>query len=182
MKNWRAKVDKAREKSQKNDGAGDAKKKIAEQEAEWDTIARWLADQAQPKRDRDAKLESKGRELFMDTCATCHSFQGEGAKNAPDLTDYGSDKWLRGMIMDPAHASRYGKNNEMTAFRNREGPGAELLLREFLELQEKNDVKVHIAELSNLDRELIIRWLTRDDRVIFGGKSIAAVPKEPRTK
>jgi ubiquinol-cytochrome c reductase cytochrome b subunit len=175
MKNWRAKVNKTREKWLKTDGPEEAKKKIAEQEAEWDTIAHWLADQAKPKQERDRILEAKGRELFTDTCATCHSFQGEGGKNAPDLTDYGSQKWLRGMILDPAAPSRYGKHNEMTAFRNNEGPGAEVLLQEFLELQEKNDVKAHIADLSDVDRELIIRWLTHDDRVIFGGKSVAAV-------
>jgi hypothetical protein len=115
--------------------------------------------------------------LFLDTCASCHSFQGEGGKTAPDFTDYGSAKWIRGMVMDPAHPSRYGKNNEMTAFRNGEGPGADVVLREFLELHEKDGTNVNVVELSDTDRELIIRWMTRDDRAIFGGKTIAGPPK-----
>ncbi len=177
MKIWHAKIEKAREKWQKNDGPEAAAKKIKEEDADFDTIAKWLSDQAKPKKDRDAKLDSRGKDLFMDNCASCHSFQGEGGKAAPDFTDYGSDTWIRGMIMDPAHPERHGKKNEMTAFRNGTGPGADELRKEFLDLQAKNDTKVNIADMSDIDRELIIRWLTNDDRVVFGGKTIAAPPK-----
>ena len=38
-------------------------------------------------------------------------------------------------------------------------------------------VVVAETELSDVDRELIIRWMTRDYRAIFGGKTIAAPPK-----
>ena len=169
----RAKIDKARDKWRKNDGADEAKKKIAEQEADFTTIAKWLAEQSKSKSHRDAALETKGKDLFTDTCATCHSLQGEGGKTGPELTDYGSANWIRGMVMDPASPERYKNNNAMTAFRNSAGPGADVLLKEFRELHEKNDPKINISELSDIDRELIIRWLTGDDRVVFGGKSIA---------
>jgi hypothetical protein len=109
--------------------------------------------------------------LFMESCASCHSFQGAGGKNAPDLTDYGSQEWIRGMIINPSHSSRYGKKNEMTSFHG-EGLGEDILLREFLELQENNDAKANLKELSASDREIIIRWLTRDYRVVFGGKDV----------
>jgi ubiquinol-cytochrome c reductase cytochrome b subunit len=177
MKNWRAKVDRTREKWKKSEGADKAAAKIADQERDFDAIAKWLADQSKPKRSRDSTLESKGKELFLDTCGSCHSFQGDGGKTAPDFTDYGSDKWIRGTVMDPAHTSRYGKNNEMTAFRDSAGPGADVLLKEFMELHDKEGTSVNVVDLSDTDRELIIRWLTRDYRVIFGGKAIAGPPK-----
>jgi ubiquinol-cytochrome c reductase cytochrome b subunit len=177
MKNWRAKVDKNRDKWKKKDGLEAAEKRIADENADFDAIATWLADQAKPKKDRDARMEVKGRELFDGTCASCHSFQGEGGKIAPDMADYGSDLWIRGMIMNPAHPSRYGKKNEMPAFRNSAGPGADLVLKEFGELQTKNEALPNIVELSDTDRELIVRWLTHDYRAIFGGKVIAGAPR-----
>jgi ubiquinol-cytochrome c reductase cytochrome b subunit len=188
MKNWRAKIDKNREKWKKRDPAS-AETKIATENGEFDTIAKWLAGQAKPKKDRDAALETRGRELFDSTCASCHKFrdmskepkskeeiesaEAEDTKVAPNLWDYGSAQWIRGMIMNPAHPSLYGKNNEMPAFRNSSGPGAELLLKEFRELQNKNGALPNVNDLSDTDRELIVRWLTRDYRVIFGGKVIA---------
>jgi hypothetical protein len=33
------------------------------------------------------------------------------------------------------------------------------------------------AQLDDVERELIIRWLLKDDRVVFGGKPIAGAPK-----
>ncbi len=169
MKKWRAKVDKAREKLKKPGQEAKAQEWIASEEKEFDKIANWLASPDKP--------EGPGKLLFTETCASCHSFQGEGGKNAPDMTAYGSASWIRGMIMDPAHPSRYGKNNEMPAFRNMDGPGSEFFIKELQERNEKNDVKVTSMELSDIDRELIIRWMTHDDRVVFGGKTIAAPPK-----
>jgi len=171
MKNWRAKVDKNREKWKKNDGPEAAGKKIAEEEADFDTIAKWLADQSKPKNKRATELEVKGRDLFAETCATCHTFKGEGGKNAPDLTDYGSQQWIRGMIINPSDPSRYGKKNEMTSFHG-EGLGSDLLIGEFLDLQENKEAKANLKELNAGDREIIIRWLTRDYRVVFGGQGV----------
>ncbi len=173
MKNWRAKVDKTCAKWRKQDSAEEANKKITEQDADFATIAKWLAQQATPKAQRDIALDKKGRDLFDDNCANCHAFGGDADKTAPDLANYASATWLRGMIMDPASLSLHGKNNEMTAFRETSGPAGDLLLKEFLDLHKKNDTKVNVADLSALDRELIIRWLTGDDRVVFGGKMIA---------
>jgi len=178
MKNWRAKVDKTREKWKKNDGPAEADKKIAEQEAAFDTIARWLADQSRPKKQRDLQLEVKGKDLFADHCASCHSIHGEGGNIGPDFTDYGSENWIRALVMDPANPSRYGKNNQMPAFRIGAGPGADILRQEFLQRHEKNDIKINVTDLSDIDRELIIRWLTHDDRVVFGGKTVTGPLKE----
>ena len=43
--------------------------------------------------------------------------------------------------------------------------------------KEKGAGKLDIIELSDIDREVIIRWLTRDYRVVFGGKVISGPPR-----
>lgn len=52
-------------------------------------------------------------------CLYCHSFKGKGQMLAPDLTDYGSDNWLKEFIRDPASLRFYGKQNKMPIFRNK---------------------------------------------------------------
>ena len=70
----------------------------------------------------------------------------------------------------------------MPSFRDFEGPGGELRKLEFDELYNKKaeDAPVRQAlQLSDVDRELIVRWLTRDYRAVFGGSEISgAVHKE----
>ena len=180
MKNWRARLNKTREKMMKKLGPEEGKNAIAQEEADFNLIAAFLADQAKPKKERQFKDEKKVADLtglFLDHCGSCHTLGKEGNKIGPDLTDYASEGWIRGMIMDPGHPTRYGKNNEMPAFRSQDGPGGDILIKQFLELNEKNETKVSIMDLTAFDRELIIRWMTRDYRVIFGGKTIGAVPK-----
>jgi hypothetical protein len=94
---------------------------------------------------------------------------------APDLTDYGSPQWIRGMIMRPGHKSRYGVDNLMPAFRPVDGVGVELGLLEFRETNEKTPDNM-IQELSDVDREMIIRWILRDYRPIYGGAAISKGP------
>ena len=166
MKKWRKGIEKGR-KGMKNGN-------IAQEEADFDTIAEWLADQAKPKEKRDEHLKEKGRALFIENCATCHGFEKEGAGTAPDFTGYGSPEWLRFMIMSPGSKLRHGEKNAMPAFRNLDGPGAEVYKQEFLETSGKDAKLIH---LSDLDRELIIRLVTRDHRVVFGGHAIAGPPK-----
>lgn len=52
-------------------------------------------------------------------CLYCHSFNGKGQMLAPDLTDYGSDNWLKEFIKDPASLRFYGKQNKMTVFKDK---------------------------------------------------------------
>ena len=119
-------------------------------------------------------MKAKGRQPFIDTCAACHHFESDGGDEAPDLTGYGSPEWLRFMIMSPGSKLRHGEKNEMPAFRNLDGPGAEVYKQEFLETSGKDAKLIH---LSDLDRELIIRLVARDHRVVFGGHAIAGPPK-----
>ena len=70
----------------------------------------------------------------------------------------------------------YGKRNLMPAFRPQDGPGDEVSLLEFFDAN-PDFPRDKMLSLSNIDRELIIRWMTRDERVVFGGRPIAAPPK-----
>jgi ubiquinol-cytochrome c reductase cytochrome b subunit len=165
MKRWRAGVDRGRKKMESAD--------IAAQNQAFATIAEWLADQANPKEKRNAELNERGLKLFEEhECSTCHSFETIGKETviAPDLTGYGSQDWIRLMLMSPGSKLRHGDKNEMPAFRNLDGPGAEVYKQEFLESSGKDAKLIH---LSDVDRELIIRFVTRDHRVVFGGRTIS---------
>ena len=103
-------------------------------------------------------------------CTECHTYEGEGGGTAPDMTDYGSADWIRGMIMAPQHKSRYGKDNAMPLFRNLDGPAASIT-REGL-----GDHLSNTIHISDVERELIIRWMVKDYRVVFGGETISGPP------
>jgi ubiquinol-cytochrome c reductase cytochrome b subunit len=63
-----------------------------------------------------------GDELFHNTCTVCHQGAGDlsetdpSARDAPDLTGWGSRAWIRGQIVAPAYPTRYGTHNEMPSF------------------------------------------------------------------
>ena len=48
------------------------------------------------------------------------------------------------------------------------------------ELKKEIDAATRVIHLSDIDRELIIRWLLRDYRVVFGGEPISADDKISR--
>jgi quinol-cytochrome oxidoreductase complex cytochrome b subunit/mono/diheme cytochrome c family protein len=169
MKLWKKGILRVRKKM--------SKEEVAEEEATFDLIAKWLAQQAKPKEERDDKLEKIGFDAFEENCSSCHTFKGKGAGTAPDFTDYASPEWIRLMIMSPAHKLRHAAKNEMPAFRNLDGPGAEVHLQEFLAAN-PDFPRDKVLRLSDFDRELIIRFMTRDQRVVFGGRTVAAPPKK----
>jgi mono/diheme cytochrome c family protein len=165
-------------------------------------LARWLA--AHPRAtspERDEAWFKEGLEKFKSRdCTTCHAYEGKGSRKGPDLTGYGSADWLRVMIMAPYSRSRYGANNAMPAFRPFEGQledPANTLLRTEIENSRQvmldavrgmgkraEDEKARIRKahskvipLSDFERELIIRWVLQDYRVVFGGQPIGAAPK-----
>ncbi len=186
MQNWKAGVLRKREKKKLSD------KEITEQEAEFVEIAKWLADQANPVDKRDKKLEERAQPLFENHCSSCHRVGDTGGEDAPELTNYGSQEWIRGMIMAPGHASRYGRNYQretpegekapniglMPAFRpdKTSGPGADIGWEEFL-VANPGIPPIQVLPLSDIERELIIRFMKRDDRVVFGGTPIAGVKR-----
>jgi quinol-cytochrome oxidoreductase complex cytochrome b subunit/mono/diheme cytochrome c family protein len=187
MKVWREEIDAARIADQLNEA------EKFEQEKEFTLIAKWLADQAKPRKDRDPQLATAGQQAFFNPksfnpsnkCSGCHTiekkeegadgkpvYEKRGGKTGPDLTNYGSAEWIRAMIMSPGHKSRYGKNNRMPTFRNMDGPGSEVFLREFRETHKDTEENT-IQHLSDVEREMIIRWILRDYRPVYGGTTIA---------
>lgn len=177
MIKWRKRIEEDRDDWKIQDKAG-AAKKIAAQDAELDKVARFLAEQAKPKDKRDKTVIEQGSKIFFAKqsdlrCKSCHSIGDDGGSQGPDFTDYGSQEWIRMMIMSPGHAKRYGEKNTMPAFRNLDGPGSEVHEAMFRDI----DPKGVVINMSDIDREMIIRWMTRDYRVIFGGKTISGAPK-----
>ncbi len=93
---------------------------------------------------RDRERIAAGTKLIKDDsrCAQCHVFYDAGAAgSAPDLTGYGSRKWLVAFISNPAAERFYGQNNDrMPAFadhppgspQNELGPQAIELLADWL--------------------------------------------------
>jgi ubiquinol-cytochrome c reductase cytochrome b subunit len=151
---------------------GEDADKVAQFERELDVIAAWLATKPRGiPEETDQSEHGVGFRAFEQLCFQCHTYEGEGGgdTDAPDFTGYGSIEWLRLMLMAPDHVSRYGSRNGMPAFRNLEGAGAEVTKLEFAE----RSPKTKLQHLSDIDRELILRWLTGDDRVIFGGTPIS---------
>jgi ubiquinol-cytochrome c reductase cytochrome b subunit len=191
MNNW---VESTRSRARK-DG------KEAELEKEFDEISNWLA--SHPGRDSAAEKVpefSRGLQPFKKSCLRCHSFKNEGGDSippGPDFTGYGDAGWVRLMLLSPSHALRYGIRNRMPAFRDLEGPMAEINQLELKQSRdhfrksagedppeaEKKELEENIAEatkviqLSDIERELIIRFLLKDDRVVFGGEPISGPAK-----
>ncbi|HEV3204451.1 MAG TPA: c-type cytochrome, partial [Gemmataceae bacterium] len=170
-------------------------------EGDFEKIADWLGehprDDTPPNNDKKTDWEA-GRQLFDNRCNECHSYKGNGGTSTskgPDFTGYGDADWIRIMVMSPACNLRYAAKNKMPAFRDLEGitgPLAreelnqtkEILLKEIpgdgSDAEEKRkgvEEATKVAQLSDIERELIIRWLIKDYRVVFGGEPISGPPK-----
>jgi ubiquinol-cytochrome c reductase cytochrome b subunit len=69
---------------------------------------------------RDAALIEQGRAAIQNDlrCTDCHQFHKKDEDaTAPDLTGYGSRRWLNSFINNPAHGDFYGEHNDrMQAF------------------------------------------------------------------
>ena len=64
---------------------------------------------------RDAVIITEGKTLLSEglSCTDCHQFHKKDEEaTAPDLTGYGSRKWLINFITNPAHPDFYGERNE----------------------------------------------------------------------
>jgi ubiquinol-cytochrome c reductase cytochrome b subunit len=188
MRNW---VKRTRAKAKKD-------KSEKELDADFELVATWLGEHPRgpvPKQGEKGKF-ADGFRVFENHCMQCHTYRDSGGGNpkGPDFTGYGDADWIRLMVMAPSHNLRYGGRNTMPAFRDLEGPAAEvtrqelqqtreLLLKEIADtdgqLEKKKDIEqaCKLAHLSDIDRELIIRWLVKDYRVVFGGEPITAPAK-----
>lgn len=52
-----------------------------------------------------------GRKVFAANCMNCHALNGLGGKEAPDLTGYFSEKWLKEFLRDPQSPQFYGRTS-----------------------------------------------------------------------
>jgi len=173
MAKWRQEVDDQPEPADKEKEKYDDKSLKA--------VAGFLAEQAKPKDKRDEKKWAEGEAAFFsrkndNRCSGCHKLGKGTSTTGPDLTDYGSAEWLRGIIMNPGHKSRYkgayaseeARPKLMPAFRNQDGPAAKIALQEFQE-SFKN---IPTSPLTDIDRELIIRYMLHDPRPVYGGSPV----------
>ncbi len=83
--------------------------------ADFDAVAAFLA-QGSPKPSTEEvassgvhSLVGRGKEVFMNVCNECHSYDGQrmGTTRAPEMLGYGSVEWIEVMIAEPDHDSRY---------------------------------------------------------------------------
>ncbi|HEV3143287.1 MAG TPA: cytochrome b N-terminal domain-containing protein [Gemmataceae bacterium] len=132
-----------------------------------------------PSSSTTSELE-RGFHAFKTNCAKCHNIDKlaeDGDGSGPNLTGYGDAGWIRGMIISP-HL-RFFDTNRMPAFRDLEGLTGAQTKEEFaLAGKDLPEEAKKLMQLSDLDRELIVRWLTKDYRVVFGGQPISGVPKK----
>jgi ubiquinol-cytochrome c reductase cytochrome b subunit len=172
----------------------------AGEEKEWELAAAWLGThpRAPVPQEDDPSPFAQGYRAFEKHCGSCHTYQGTGggSTQGPDFTGYGDAEWLRMMIMAPNHPLRYGDRNRntMPLFRDLEGPTAEVTRQEVNNLRDllakkiedddpqapklKNELaeSTRLVHLSDIDRELLIRWLLKDYRAVFGGEPVTGPP------
>jgi len=105
---------------------------------ELDNIVEFMVAQSGQKLEPalDKKKVDAGRALFLDgrddvsACSDCHALTetkpdssvdelSSGDGTAPNLTGYGSDRWLKSFISDPGTEENYGKRNRMPGFGER---------------------------------------------------------------
>lgn len=61
-----------------------------------------------------------GRKAFeMEGCDNCHSLTGDEASGAPTLQGYASDRWIKGLLMDPDGEHFFGEDNDMPSYRGK---------------------------------------------------------------
>lgn len=145
--------------------------------------------------------EKEGFKLFKEKyeCVSCHGYAGvNNAGTAPDMTGYASAPWLHKMIRSPGHPEMYAGRNFLEVDKNGKKISKNLM-PSFLpagntlaDLQRKDyqfflikTLEIHnvdFADLSDLHRELIVRGLTGDYRLVFGGQEITAAKEQKKEK
>jgi ubiquinol-cytochrome c reductase cytochrome b subunit len=174
----------------KERAAAEKENKVPELTDDWHHITEWLG--SHPR----GNLSQEMYERLEFRCLSCHTYKDKGTSGrGPDFTGYGDAEWLRLMLMAPFHELRYSKRNAMPAFRNLEGLDADLIQLEMNQQRELflKDVKdddpdaekekkavaqaTRVVALPDVERELIIRFVLKDNRLVFGGQPISGPPK-----
>ncbi len=117
----------------------------------------------------DKTLADKGKEVFENTCMDCHLFEGDGAHmfDGPDMTAYGSLKWIEGQVRNPDAESQYGELNEMPAFEGELDDNDISMVSQYLRLQrfDKPDILVKPEDIP-----------TEEEGAAGGGTADAGAP------
>lgn len=50
---------------------------------------------------------TRGRDLFIEKCSSCHVIDGQGEHHAPDHTRFASREWILGLLRDPQGAAYF---------------------------------------------------------------------------
>lgn len=113
---------------------------LKELQTQLSNVSQVLADEAQREvSEADEEAVASNAELLTElACTDCHRYHEEGdLGSAPDLTGYGSRKWLIEMIANPSGERFYpdDRNDRMPAFaENPHQPEANLISQRELEL------------------------------------------------
>lgn len=93
--------------------------------------------------DADAALAAKGLRAYVaEGCESCHTIDGKGNGEAPDLKAWASEAWLRDFIRTPEAERFYGSLNEMDSFSHDKLDKAELeAVIAYLRAQTDKDAK-----------------------------------------
>lgn len=154
---------------------------LQQMEADFAKIAAWLATHPTGKQ-WDKGPHAEAYKLFVDEyrCVRCHGYEDIGKNRAPDLTGYESADWLRRMIRSPDHPKLYGENNRMPAFRDLTSLTIDAEKAEYAAFVGKELKTIQFGHLSDVHREILVRYLTGDPQLIFGGTPIAAPKKDKK--
>jgi ubiquinol-cytochrome c reductase cytochrome b subunit len=93
--------------------------------------------------DTNAQLAAEGARKFeSEGCGSCHTVDGKGGGEAPDLAAYASPAWLSAFIRAPGSPRFYGERNQMKPFGPHELREEELqAVSAYLHAQAGNPVK-----------------------------------------
>ena len=94
---------------------------------DFDAVVEYLYAQSVENGDApaDAALAHRGDEVYHSRCTMCHQGAGDTSetdaadRDAPDLTGWGSRRYIRAQILAPEAPTNYGARNHMPAFGDR---------------------------------------------------------------
>jgi len=189
MANWvegqRARAE-AADKKMRDAGQPEKATRLKQLEDDFALIARWLGKH--PRQDipanEDRSAYAVGYRAFESRCMECHKYRNTGGESSrgPDMDGYGDAHWLERMIVAPHSPSHYGLKNRMPIFRDLQGRNAQInqadhdrLLELWADAAGGDDPAVFrqkladackLMHLSDVERELIIRFILGDSRLV----------------
>ncbi|WP_165233960.1 cytochrome b N-terminal domain-containing protein [Aquisphaera insulae] len=110
---------------------------------------------------------TEGRAVLEKKCLSCHAVDGKAAEkqSAPDLADFGSRGWIRGLLEKPADARYYGTTPKLTGM-------TEWKKTSKLTPKELDDVADFVASFAKIPADLTPdEWLADESVVKHPGSA-----------